>query len=98
MGDGTFTLGGRTLVARDGVVRTADGTLAGSALTMIAAVRHVHALGVPLDEALDGRVGDAGRDRRPRRISGGSSPGARADVVVLVGRARRRPRPARRRG
>ena len=95
MGDGTFTLGEREVEARDGVVRTADGTLAGSALTMIAAVRHVHALGVPLAEALTAASATPaaliGRDDLGRL-----APGARADVVVLSRRARRRPRPARR--
>ena len=82
MGDGTFTLGEREVEARDGVVRTADGTLAGSALTMIAAVRHVHALGVPLAEALTAASATPaaliGRDDLGRL-----APGARADVVVL---------------
>ena len=82
MGDGTFTLGEREVVARDGVVRTADGTLAGSALTMIAAVRHVHGLGVPLEEALTAASATpAAIARRPDL--GRLAPGARADVVVL---------------
>ena len=82
MGDGTFTLGEREVEARDGVARTADGTLAGSTLTMIAAVRHVHALGVPLTEALTAASATPaaliGRDDLGRL-----APGARADVVVL---------------
>ena len=82
MGDGTFTLGERAVVARDGVVRTADGTLAGSALTMIGAVRHVHGLGVPLEEALTAAsttpAAILGRDDLGRLATG-----ARADVVVL---------------
>ncbi len=48
-----FLLGGERIVERDGVCRTANGTLAGSALTMITAVRNtVDLLGVPLDEAV----------------------------------------------
>jgi N-acetylglucosamine-6-phosphate deacetylase len=37
---------------RDGVARGREGVLAGSALTMIEAVRNLHALGVPLVDAL----------------------------------------------
>ncbi|HET9819009.1 MAG TPA: N-acetylglucosamine-6-phosphate deacetylase [Rhodanobacteraceae bacterium] len=48
----SFILNGETITARDGICRTAAGTLAGSALCMIGAVRNaVDMLGVPLDEA-----------------------------------------------
>lgn len=50
--DPSFVLNGETITARDGICQTADGTLAGSALTMIDAVRNtVRLLGAPLDEA-----------------------------------------------
>lgn len=49
----SFVLGGETIAAVDGVCRTSDGTLAGSALSMIEAVRNtVDLLGVELDEAV----------------------------------------------
>ncbi|MGH8113954.1 MAG: N-acetylglucosamine-6-phosphate deacetylase [Rhodanobacteraceae bacterium] len=48
----SFVLNGETITARDGICQTATGTLAGSALSMIDAVRNtVDMLGVPLDEA-----------------------------------------------
>lgn len=48
----SFVLDGETITARDGICRTAEGRLAGSALTMIDAVRNtVSLLDVPLDEA-----------------------------------------------
>lgn len=50
--DGDYRLGGLTVRARGGVVRDEAGRLAGSALTMDAAVRNVCALGVPLPAAL----------------------------------------------
>jgi N-acetylglucosamine-6-phosphate deacetylase len=64
------------------VVRGPEGQLAGSVLTMIDAVRNVHALGVPLEEAL------AAAAEVPARIAGRPDlgrlvPGAPADVVVL---------------
>jgi N-acetylglucosamine-6-phosphate deacetylase len=82
MGDGDFALAGRPLVSAEGVVRGPEGQLAGSVLTMIDAVRNVHALGVPLEEAL------AAAAEVPARIAGRPDlgrlvPGAPADVVVL---------------
>jgi N-acetylglucosamine-6-phosphate deacetylase len=48
----SFVLNGETITVRDGICRTADGILAGSALDMIGAVRNsVELLGLPLDEA-----------------------------------------------
>ncbi len=50
--DPSFDLYGETIVAKDGVVRNAAGSLAGSALDMASAVRNtVHLVGLPLDEA-----------------------------------------------
>ena len=50
--DPSYVLNGETIIARDGICQTANGTLAGSALSMIDAVRNtVDMLGVPLDEA-----------------------------------------------
>ena len=82
MGDGRFALGGDVVHARDGVVRRGDGTLAGSALTMVEAVRNLHAMGVALDAALDAAAAV------PARISGRAdlgriAVGAPADIVIL---------------
>ncbi|HEY9112257.1 MAG TPA: N-acetylglucosamine-6-phosphate deacetylase, partial [Rhodanobacteraceae bacterium] len=51
--DPSYVLNGETIVLRDGICRAASGTLAGSALSMIEAVRNaVDMLRVPLDEAV----------------------------------------------
>ncbi|WP_447938295.1 N-acetylglucosamine-6-phosphate deacetylase [Pseudoxanthomonas mexicana] len=82
--DPSFDLYGETITAVDGVVRNAAGTLAGSALDMITAVRNcVRLLGLPLDEAARmastypadvlGLGGTRGR----------IAPGYRADLVAL---------------
>jgi len=82
-GDGEFRIGDVEVDVRDGVARrTADGILAGSALTMIDAVRNLHALGVPLARALDAA------SSVPARVLGSATAGriargAPADVVVL---------------
>jgi len=82
MGDGSYVLGGTEVTAEGGVVRRGDGTLAGSALTMIKAVRNLHALGAELEAAL------AAASTVPARIVGRAdlgrlAVGAPADVVVL---------------
>ena len=66
----------------DGVVRREDGVLAGSALTMVEAVRNVHGLGIPLEDALRA-AGEV-----PARIVGEPELGRLeiglpADIVVL---------------
>jgi N-acetylglucosamine-6-phosphate deacetylase len=81
-GDGEFVLGTVPVRAVGGVVRGEDGMLAGSALTMIDAVRNLHALGASLEEALTAAASV------PARIAGRAdlgrlAPGAPADVVVL---------------
>jgi N-acetylglucosamine-6-phosphate deacetylase len=81
--DGDYTLGAVVPIhSEDGTVRTADGTLAGSTLTMLDAVRNLHALGVPLAAAL--RAATEAPARMARRPDlGHLAPGARADLVVL---------------
>jgi N-acetylglucosamine-6-phosphate deacetylase len=81
-GDGEFMLGTVPVRAENGVVRGEDGMLAGSALTMIDAVRNLHSLGAPLEQALDAA------SAVPARIAGRAdlgtlAPGSPADVVVL---------------
>jgi N-acetylglucosamine-6-phosphate deacetylase len=81
--DGEYTLGGCVPIhAEGGVVRTADGALAGSTLSMLAAVRNAHALGVPLATALRAATEAPARMAR-RHDLGRIEPGARADLVVL---------------
>ncbi|MDR7482525.1 MAG: N-acetylglucosamine-6-phosphate deacetylase [Armatimonadota bacterium] len=80
---GISTLGDREVRVRDGAPRLPDGTLAGSVLTMDAAVRHVGALGVDLLDALRmASVTPAELLGRPASIA----PGAPADLVVLDAR------------
>jgi N-acetylglucosamine-6-phosphate deacetylase len=82
IGDGKFRLGPLDVTATDGVARRADGVLAGSTLTLLAAVRNLHALGAPLAQAV------SAASALPARIAGRPDlgalrPGAIADVVVL---------------
>lgn len=82
--DPSFDLYGETIVAKDGVVRNAAGSLAGSALDMASAVRNtVNLLGLTLDEAA--RMASTypaqflGIDAARGRIA----PGLAADFVAL---------------
>jgi N-acetylglucosamine-6-phosphate deacetylase len=80
--DGSYSVGGVEVQIRDGVVRGPDGVLAGSVLTMIEAVRNLHALDVPLADAIDAATAV------PAAVIGNGSVGRLdvgrpADVVVL---------------
>ena len=81
-GDGPSTLGELDLQVHEGAVRGPDGVLAGSVLTMIEAVRNLHELGAPIEDA----VGAA--TLAPARLLGEPElgridVGLPADVVVL---------------
>lgn len=83
LGDGESELGGQRVTVEGGRARLADGTLAGSVLTLDAALRHAVALGVPLETASALLSANPARylgltDRG--RIEGG----CRADLVVLT--------------
>jgi N-acetylglucosamine-6-phosphate deacetylase len=82
MDDGDFRLAGRPVISSGGVVRGAGGELAGSVLTMLDAVRRVHALGIALEEALTAATAVPARIAA-RPDLGRLAPGAPADVVVL---------------
>lgn len=82
MPDGEYRLGRQRVHKCLGGVRLADGTLAGSALTMDQALRNLVAIGIPLAEAsmrlsthAAGYLGLADRGRL--------APGARADLVLM---------------
>jgi N-acetylglucosamine-6-phosphate deacetylase len=80
--DGASSLGGFEVAIRDGVAVGPDGVLAGSLLTMIDAVRNLHALGVPLAAAL------AAGSTVPASVVGDDTVGRLnvglpADVIVL---------------
>jgi N-acetylglucosamine-6-phosphate deacetylase len=81
--DGSYSLGGFEVEVRGGVTRGPDGQLAGSALTMIEAVRNLHALGIPLPDAVQAAsavpAAVVGADE-----VGSLAVGRRADVVVLT--------------
>ena len=82
LGEGSSTLGGRAVAIRDGAARLPDGTLAGSVLTMDAALRHALDAGTALPQAARLVATNAcaylGLSDRGRL-----APELRADLVVL---------------
>ena len=83
-GDGTWEMGPVAVEVRDGVVRTLDGVLAGSVLTMREAIRNAVRIGIRFEEAVDAATRVPARAAR-RTDVGVLEPGAPADVVVLDG-------------
>ena len=81
-GGGSYQLGDVEVEVAGGVPMREDGVFAGTVLTMIEAVRNLHALGVPLAEAVSAATEVPARIVR-RPDLGVLEPGARADVVVL---------------
>lgn len=80
--EGTYRLGDQDIEIRDGIARGTSGALAGSALTMIEAVRNLHSLGVPLEDAIGAATEVPARVLR-LPTSGRLGVGLPADVVVL---------------
>lgn len=80
--EGVHALGDRTVTVRDGEVRLEDGTLAGSVLTLDAAVRNLVDLGAGIDEAIGAATAVPAR-LIGRADLGTLAPGTVADITVL---------------
>ncbi len=85
MPDGEYELGGQPIVVKEGAVRLADGTLAGSTLTMDQAVRNVAAFADrPLAECLRMATLNSARAIGVATRKGSLEPGKDADIVLLT--------------
>jgi N-acetylglucosamine-6-phosphate deacetylase len=82
LGDGRYELGRRHVTVSDGAVRLADGTLAGSVLTMDEAVRNLVACGASLASAVHA-ASAAPAALLGREDLGALRPGAPAHLTVL---------------
>lgn len=80
--EGEYAIAGVPVEVRAGAVRNDQGALAGSALTLDAAVRNACAIGLPLAEVLTAVTSTPAR-LLGRTDVGVLRPGARADLVVL---------------
>jgi N-acetylglucosamine-6-phosphate deacetylase len=82
--EGEYQLGSQRVVVSRGVARLADGSsIAGSVLTLDAAVRNAVSWGVPLAAALDAVTAVPARVLGAAARFGGLAPGQRADAVLL---------------
>jgi len=82
MSAGSYQFGGLDIEIADGVPVREDGVFAGTVLTMLDAVRNLHALGIPFEEAVGAATAVPARILR-RPDLGVLEPGVRADIVVL---------------
>jgi N-acetylglucosamine-6-phosphate deacetylase len=82
VGGGSYQLGDVAIEVADGVPMREDGVLAGTVLTMIEAVRNLHALGISLEDAV-GAATTVPAGIVGRSDLGTLEPGGAADVVVL---------------
>ena len=81
--DGAYTLGGLDVSVANGQARLADGTIAGSVLTLSAAVKHaVDVAELPLADAVRAAT-ETPADMLGLLDRGRLAAGARADIVVL---------------
>jgi len=84
MPDGDYELGGQKIVVKEGAVRLEDGTLAGSSLTLDAAVRNiVKFTRASLPEAIQMASLTPARSIGVANRKGSLEPGKDADVVIL---------------
>jgi N-acetylglucosamine-6-phosphate deacetylase len=81
--NGSHRIGGIEIEIRDGVARGASGALAGSTLTMLDALRNLHALGAPLEDAVTAATEVPARVLRLPAV-GRLGIGLPADVVILT--------------
>lgn len=83
--DGSYRLGRLAVEVADGVARLADGAIAGSTLTMAAALRYaVQVVGLPIEDAVRAATATPAAMLLLDRV-GELLPGYLADVVVLDG-------------
>ena len=83
VGDGSYRLGSLEVEVKDGAARLASGSLAGSTLTLDAAIRTVVGAGIPLEEAVRAATETPAR-AVGRPDLGTLDVGAPADAVLLT--------------
>ncbi len=83
MGDGTFSLGGLSVYVNQGKATLENGSLAGSTITLMEAVRRAVRYGVPLEKAVAAATRNPAASIGLLERIGSLVPGANADLVVL---------------
>ena len=83
MPDGEYSLGGQPVFVREGKATLRDGTLAGSSITLMDALRNVVCFGIPLERAVRYATSLPASVIGAGHFIGTISEGYRADLLVL---------------
>jgi N-acetylglucosamine-6-phosphate deacetylase len=83
MPDGSYELGGQPIVVRNGKATLLDGTLAGSCISLLDAVKNVVQFGVPLEQAVEAATLAPARALRIAHMFGSIEPDKAADMLIL---------------
>ncbi len=84
MPEGEYTLGGQTVFLRDGAVRLADGTLAGSAINLYDGLRNAVRFGIPEEDAIRAATLNPARSVRTDRNTGSVEAEKSADFIICT--------------
>jgi N-acetylglucosamine-6-phosphate deacetylase len=82
-GDGDYDIWGETISVKDGRTANAAGSIAGSVISMLDAVRLLHSLGVPYLDLARMASSNPARLLNLDHECGSIEPGKRADLVAL---------------
>lgn len=80
---GTYDLGGQAVTVRDGKAALADGTIAGSCITLMDAVRNCVRFSIPLAHAVAAATCNAAASAGRPLLVGSIEPGYHADMLLL---------------
>lgn len=83
MPDGKYELGGQSVYLSGGVAKLSDGTIAGSCISLMDALRNVVAFGIPIEEAVRAATQNPAMAVGLDNEIGCIAPGAWADMVLL---------------
>lgn len=83
MPDGSYSLGGQTVLVKQGKATLESGVLAGSTIPLMEAVRRAVRFGVPLEMAVTAATRNPAASLGMQDRIGSLTPGANADLVVL---------------
>ncbi len=83
MADGNYLLGGLAITMKNGRTTLADGTLAGSNITLHDALKNAVSFGIPLEEAVEAATLRPAVSVQVDSVVGSLEPGKRADFVLL---------------
>lgn len=83
MADGSYLLGGLSITMKNGRTTLADGTLAGSNITLLDALRNAVSFGIPLEEAVEAATLRPAVSVRVDHLVGSLETGKRADFLLL---------------